>query len=100
MGAGREGAGQQLALEPMDFGPLLGAPARQATIGGVLAANLSGPRRIKAGAARDHFLGVAAVSGRREGFKAGGRRGKNVTRYGLFQVLAGAFGTLVAMTHR
>jgi glycolate oxidase FAD binding subunit len=53
---------QQLAFEPMDFAPLLGGPSGQATIGGVLAANLSGPRRIKAGAARDHFLGFTAVS--------------------------------------
>src|SRR5712672_1890861 len=93
-----DAAGQQLAFEPMDFGPLLGAPARQATIGGVLAANLSGPRRIKAGAARDHFLGVAAVSGRGEVFKAGGRVVKNVTGYDLCKLLAGSWGTLAAMT--
>jgi len=57
--------GQQLAFEPMDYGPLFGAPAGRGTIGGVLAANLSGPRRLKAGAARDHILGISAVSGRR-----------------------------------
>ena len=56
--------GQMLAFDPMDYGPLLGGPSGRATIGGVLAANLSGPRRIKAGAARDHFLGFSAVSGR------------------------------------
>jgi glycolate oxidase FAD binding subunit len=49
---------QQLAFEPMDYGPILGEPARRGTLGGVLAANLSGPRRIAAGAARDHFLGL------------------------------------------
>src|SRR5712691_4726662 len=60
--------GQQLAFEPMDYGAIFGRRRGEGTIGGTLAANLSGPRRLQAGAARDHFLGVSAVSGRGEIF--------------------------------
>jgi glycolate oxidase FAD binding subunit len=89
---------QELAFEPMDYGPIFDAAAGRGTLGGALAANLSGPRRIKAGAARDHFLGFTAVSGRGETFKSGGRVVKNVTGYDLCKVLAGSYGTLAAMT--
>ncbi len=90
--------GQQLAFEPMDCGPLLGGPANAGSIGGAIASGLSGPRRIKAGSARDHFLGFSAVSGRGEIFKSGGRVVKNVTGYDLCKLMAGSFGTLAAMT--
>ena len=89
---------QQLAFEPPDLGPLLGGAAEAGTIGGVFACNLSGPRRVKAGAARDHFLGLKAVTGRGEAIAAGGRVVKNVTGYDLCKLMAGAHGTLAAMT--
>lgn len=88
--------GQQLAFEPPDFGPLLGTGG--GTLAGALSCNLGGPRRFKAGAARDHFLGFRGVSGRGEGFKAGGKVVKNVTGYDLCKLIAGAYGTLVALT--
>jgi glycolate oxidase FAD binding subunit len=80
---------QCLAFEPAGKG---------ATIGGVVAANISGPRRFSAGAPRDHLLGFTAVNGKGERFKAGGRVVKNVTGYDLPKLAAGSFGTLFAMT--
>lgn len=90
---------QRLAFEPPDYGLLLGAaPCGGPTLGGVIAANIAGSRRLSAGAARDHFLGFEAVSGDGVGFKAGGRVVKNVTGYDLPKLLAGSWGTLAVLT--
>src|SRR5690606_9424529 len=72
--------------------------AGEGSLGGLLACNLAGPRRIKAGAARDHFLGFSAVTGRGELFKAGGKVVKNVTGYDLPKLIAGSYGTLAVMS--
>lgn len=89
---------QQMAFEPADLGILLGGEGDAGTIGGAIACNLAGSRRIKAGAARDHFLGFNAVSGRGETFKSGGTVVKNVTGFDLSKLIAGSFGTLAVMT--
>jgi glycolate oxidase FAD binding subunit len=88
---------QQFAFEPVNTSQLLGTPDI-GTIGGMIGAGLAGPRRIKAGGARDHLLGAHAVSGFGDSFKAGGKVVKNVTGYDLCKLLAGSWGTLAVMT--
>jgi glycolate oxidase FAD binding subunit len=87
---------QRLAFEPP--GTILLDATRTQTLGGVLMANSSGSRRVTAGSARDHFIGLRAVNGRGEAFVGGGRVVKNVTGFDLPKALAGSWGTLAVLT--
>jgi glycolate oxidase FAD binding subunit len=90
--------GQMLPFEPVDISAAIGSTGAGQTIGSVFAGNLSGARRVSAGSARDHLIGVRGINGRAEAFKSGGRVMKNVTGYDIARALTGSWGTLAILT--
>lgn len=85
---------QELKFEPPDYGPMMGNHKNMGTMGGIIGANLSGPKRFMGGAVRDHVLGIEGVSGFGKIFKAGGRVVKNVSGYDVSKLITGSMGTL------
>jgi glycolate oxidase FAD binding subunit len=89
---------QRLGFEPADWGPLFGASANSATIGGVLSADANGSAAVRYGRCRDHLLGFRAVNGFGEAYKGGGKVVKNVTGFDLPKLFCGAMGILGPLT--
>ncbi len=93
-----DGANQQLAFEPFDFGLLLGQSSEMGgTVGGMIATGQAGSRRVLGGGVRDSVLGYQGIGGRGDLHRAGGRVVKNVTGFDLSRLMAGSFGTLAVM---
>ena len=88
---------QHLAFEPPALNRMYGME-NEGTIGGTFIGNLAGPRRFKAGSARDHILGLRAINGRAEIWKSGGKVIKNVSGYDMSKLIAGSWGTLSVVT--
>ena len=93
-----EDKNQTFGFEPIDLGYLYYGKSYSGTIGGMVACNLSGPRRFKVGSLRDHLLGFKAINGAGEQIKSGGTVVKNVTGYDLSKLVSGSYGTLCALT--
>ena len=89
---------QELAFEPIDFGYIKNGVSNKGTVAGYLSCNYAGSRRFKVGSVRDHVLGFKGVNGKGDLIKSGGTVVKNVTGYDLSKLIAGSFGTLVALT--
>ena len=89
---------QELAFEPIDFGFIKDGISNKGTMAGYLCCNYAGSRRFKVGSVRDHVLGFKGVNGKGDIIKSGGTVVKNVTGYDLSKLIAGSFGTLVALT--
>jgi glycolate oxidase FAD binding subunit len=89
---------QNFAFEPPDYAALFGNVDATDTIGGIVACNLSGPRRVLAGSTRASVLGIEGVNGRGEAFHSGGRTVKNVTGFDIPRLMTGSFGVLAALT--
>ncbi len=89
--AALDAAGQMLPFEPPHFGP-------GATLGGMVAAGLSGPRRPWAGSVRDYVLGTRVITGHGKLLRFGGEVMKNVAGYDLSRLMAGSFGCLGVLT--
>ena len=88
---------QHLAFEPPALNRMYQIED-EGTIGGTFIGNLAGPRRFKAGSARDHILGLRAINGRAEIWKSGGKVIKNVSGYDMSKLIAGSWGTLSVVT--